>query len=491
MIHYLVCRGYGFTIRPLLKDAGAPKIVTLPYDKALRATELPKSTYIFTDIDRLSSADRVTAGRLYRKLNASGCRVFNDPGRVQTRLPLLRRLHRQGLNAFNVYALDEIDEPMRFPVFLRVADDHGGPLSDLIEDRATLVRAIDALVEIGYPPATLIVTEYAAEPIGPGIFRKLSVFRVGERFVPHPCVHDTGWTIKWGRTGVATPELYDEELEIIRTNPFAEQMREVFEIGGIDFGRVDFSFVDGRPCIYEINTNPTLAAPSPHPVPQRVESRRVWWDGLLSAMHDIDAPHHTGPQIDLRYENPAALEAALQSYPDLKQGFLRLAEALSQAGDGQAAGENAERAFAQAPHDPNVAIRVSRILADHDRLSEAADTVSRAVQANPESFDLLLHAGRVLARAGRGAAAVEANQHAIALRPDDLKGYEALYGIQWALGDPTAALDTVKTAIEVVGGQDGPAAARRLKKLRAQQRALRRARVRKRIREIINAGKHR
>ena len=461
MIHYFICRGYGFTVRPLQRDARAPKIVTLPYDKALDETELPRATYIFTDIERLSSSDRVAAGRLYRKLETSGCRVLNDPRRVKTRLPLLRRLHDEGVNAFNVYTLDEIDAPMHFPVFVRVSDDHGGPLTDLIFDHETLKRAIEALVELGYPPATLIVTEYAAEPLGPGIFRKLSVFRVGEHFLPHPCVHDTSWTIKWGRTGVATSELYDEELEIIKTNPFADQMRRVFEIGGIDFGRVDFSLVDGRPCIYEINTNPTLAGPAAHPVPQRVESRRLWWDGFLSAMHEIDHFGEESTPIDTGVENPTVLSRALQTYPDLKQGFLNLAEAFSQSGNREAALENAERAVAGAPDDADTAIRASRVVADNAQLANAVDIVERAVRSNPKHFELLLQTSWLLARARRRVAAIDAAERAISLQPKTVRGYEALFRIHWILGNRTAAVGAAIKAVSRVRNAHGTAASMR------------------------------
>lgn len=489
MIQFLVCRGYGFTLRPLQKDAKAPKTVIVPYDKALRETELPRATYVFTDLERLSNSDRVAAGHLFRKLAAGGCRVLNDPNRVQARLPLLRTLYRNGLNCFNVHSLqDDVDEPIRFPVFLRVADDHKGPLTDLIPDEDTLERAIEALVEIGYPRNTLIAVEYAAQPIGPGLFRKLSIFRVGDRFVPHPCVHDVGWTIKQGRTGVATTELYDEELEIVRTNPFAEDMKAVFEVAGTDFGRVDFSLVDGRPCIYEINTNPTLASPSPHPVPQRVKSRELWWDGFLSALREIDEPDENGPHLNVSRDNAAILGRALENYPGLRDGFLKLSEALTRCGDREAAMRNAYLALAQGPKDPNLAIRVSRLAADNERLDEAIDIVGQALKANPEDFELVLHASKLLTRVSRNKEAMDAADQAVSLRPDDARGYEALYGMQWALGNMAAALETAKTAIRLVGDIRGATAAGRLKKLRAHQRALRHALVRQRVRSFLGQG---
>src|SRR5688500_9456386 len=138
MITIIVCRGFGYTVAAIQRDPRAPEINVRTYGQVLAQPLLPKASYVFTDIDRLSSADRVAAGRLYRRLAAHGCRVFNDPARVRTRLPLLRELHRRGINDFNVYSLDEDTKPVRFPVFLRIANDHSGPLTDLISDQATL-----------------------------------------------------------------------------------------------------------------------------------------------------------------------------------------------------------------------------------------------------------------------------------------------------------------------------------------------------------------
>ena len=142
MICFLVCRGYGFTVRPLQQDLDAPEITILPYGQVLRESTLPKATYVFVDIDRLNSAELVGAGRLFRRLAAGGCRVLNDPARVLTRFPLLRTLNRCGINGFDVFSIEEADKPKRFPVFIRIADDHVGPVTDLIEDQETLERAI-------------------------------------------------------------------------------------------------------------------------------------------------------------------------------------------------------------------------------------------------------------------------------------------------------------------------------------------------------------
>jgi hypothetical protein len=79
--------------------------------------------------------------------------------------------------------------------------------------------------------------------------------------------------VKYGKPGIATPELYEEEYDFIATNPFAEALRPVFDIAGVDYGRVDFGLVAGRPQIYEINTNPDIKLrPPPGDVQRRNDS---------------------------------------------------------------------------------------------------------------------------------------------------------------------------------------------------------------------------
>jgi tetratricopeptide (TPR) repeat protein len=238
------------------------------------------------------------------------------------------------------------------------------------------------LIEIGYPRSALIIVEYAAEPVRPGIFRKLSVFRVADRYLPHVCVHDSNWIIKAGRSGAAPSELYDEELEILRTNPFAERMKPIFEIAEIDFGRVDFSFVGEQLCIYEINTNPTLARPHGHAFPQRTESMRLGWEGLLSALHAIDHPAESGSRVDVGVDDATTLRKALDIYPFVKDGSLHLSEAYARRGDSEKAIKYAESALAQAPDDIRVTLRVSSLLADNDKLGEAIASTPSSTKTN-------------------------------------------------------------------------------------------------------------
>jgi len=57
----------------------------------------------------------------------------------------------------------------------------------------------------------------------------------------------------------------------------------------VDYGRVDYGLVDGRPQIYEINSNPDLKLrPEPGPAARRNESNDLFRANYLEALKAID-----------------------------------------------------------------------------------------------------------------------------------------------------------------------------------------------------------
>lgn len=290
MIRFLLTRGHSYTLKKVKRSRTAPRITITHYDRIFRARWLRRGTYVFTDVDRLSFWDLELAAQTFLQLKAAGLKVWNNPARVKTRYPLLRALHEAGLNDFNVYRAAEDFSRARFPVFVRKLQNHREPLSDLLYTHSEARQVIDAAVAAGTPMENLIVIEYAAEPVRDGLFRKLSAFRIGDRIVPHISVHDTSWLVKYGQHGIGTEDIYREELELLKANPFADQLRRVFDIAEIEYGRADFGIYRGRIQIYEINTNPHVAAPGAHPSPIRRESMRLIWNLYLEALRAIDSP---------------------------------------------------------------------------------------------------------------------------------------------------------------------------------------------------------
>jgi hypothetical protein len=288
VIIYVTTERHRYTILDLVK-ATAGRVRSATYDEVAKQPYLPRAAYIFTDMDRLSPWHLVRAAKTYRMLGQNGLPTYNDPARFLGRYGLLRKLHREGINQFNVYRADSIEKPARWPVFLRVEGDHKEPLSGLIHDQAELNRCIEKLVADGAPLSLLLIIEYAAEEVRPGLYRKLSVFRIGERMVTHTCVHDDQWVAKYGKPAIAPHELYEEEYSMVEGNVYADDMRRVFDLVGLEYGRVDFGLVGGRPQIYEVNSNPDVKLdPKSTGVELRDKSNALFKQRYLAAISVLD-----------------------------------------------------------------------------------------------------------------------------------------------------------------------------------------------------------
>ncbi len=288
MIRFLVTGGHRYELERVCKAPQAPPVSLMGYDRLLRANWLRRATYVFADIDRLGFWDLEIAAHAYLEMKQLGLTVLNNPAKVKTRYALLRALHRAGLNDFNIYRADEINSSIRFPVFLRKNQLHDGPLTDLLHCGRKLENAIAAAVDGGTPMENLVVIEFAAEPVQPGIYRKLSAYRIGDVIVPAMSFHKAGWLVKIGQLGLAGENLYRDELKLLQTNPFAEHLKKAFEIAEIEYGRADFGIYKGRVQIYEINTNPFIGGLFPHPSAIRQESMRLCWDKYLEALRALD-----------------------------------------------------------------------------------------------------------------------------------------------------------------------------------------------------------
>jgi hypothetical protein len=289
MIQFLQTRGHAYTVKAVTRAKGAPAIGVLNYDALIRARGLRRGTWIFTDLDRLGFWDLEHVSHLYLQIKRAGLRVLNNPATVRSRYPLLRALRAAGLNDFNAYRVDELDAIEHFPVFVRKIHGHREPLSELLQTRAELQKTVDAAIAAGTPRENLLVIEFAAEAVRPGVYRKLSAFRIGDAIIPHISVHDTGWLVKYGKKFDNIEDLYQEELSMLQTNPHAEHLKKVFDIAGIEYGRADFGIYRGRIQVYEINTNPHVAPACEHPSATRVASMNLSWQKYLDGLRAIDS----------------------------------------------------------------------------------------------------------------------------------------------------------------------------------------------------------
>jgi hypothetical protein len=294
MIVFVLTAEHRYTHKTLLEPDIPVRVGLLSYGELLDAKAVPRATYVFTDMDRLSLWELRLAALAFGRMRDQGLRVLNDPARAASRWGLLRRLHLAGINDFDAYRVEEGVRPRRWPVFLRAEGAHLGPMTDLLHGWDRLQAEIDRAVAKGAPLTSLLIVEFAAEPALPNFYRKFGSFRVGRSSFAHNCVDDDHWIAKIGKMGITPPDLYIEEQRVVRDDPYGPQVAIAFDIAGIDYGRVDFGFVKGRIQIYEINSNPDIAFGDDHPSPVRQESYRIFKEHYLDALRAIDTPDGGG-----------------------------------------------------------------------------------------------------------------------------------------------------------------------------------------------------
>lgn len=262
MLYYLATPGNYGPMRRYLQEWGGAlhrQVKVLGYDALPAPEEFRPGAVIFSDVERLSPKWAEEATELWTALNDRGrFHLLNHPRRTLRRFELLRTLHDRGYNHFNVYRIQELGPSVEFPVFLRHADDHAGALTPLLWDEAALASAVQQLVDAGHPIEHLLAIEYL-ETGQDGLYRKYSVTRAGDLLLPHHIMFDREWQVKG--PSLVSPEMMAEERAFQEEHPHRDTLWAVFELAQVDYGRADYGLVNGRPQIWEINTNPTLLYP--------------------------------------------------------------------------------------------------------------------------------------------------------------------------------------------------------------------------------------
>jgi hypothetical protein len=244
----------------------------------LPGRELSSGTYIFSALDHLTPGGVRFVRELIDQLRhqSARSRVLNDPARVLKRYELLAALHAQGLNRHGTRRATEVTPNVRFPVFVREESEHNGSLTPLLTDRATLQRALGRLVLKGYRLRDLLVVEYCETGDARGRYRRYSAFVVGDRIVARELMVGDGWMLKSHGNAPTRSEI-DEENAYVLGNPHVAELRRIFDLAGIDYGRIDYALVAGRIETWEINLNPTIRRGrqlDPNPIPPEVNRLR-------------------------------------------------------------------------------------------------------------------------------------------------------------------------------------------------------------------------
>ncbi|HEY9228859.1 MAG TPA: hypothetical protein VIP11_19560 [Gemmatimonadaceae bacterium] len=340
MISYVVGAPGSFSVRFYLNEEGSAlgdRMRIVQYDELVRLRHLPLGTWIFAEIDRLSGPERdlvcIVCERL-RAAKADVC-VMNDPARVRLRHDLLCAAHNAGINHFQAWPATSVQlraragavnrDPdavpattLRYPVFVRFANQHSGNLTPLLDSPADLERAVASLAAGGIRLRELLVVEFCDTKDEHGVYRKYSAYKVGDRIIPRYLECSRDWMVKWDQR-IFDRERAEEETRYLETNPHEAWIRAIFRLARIDYGRIDYGVLAGEPQVWEINMNPTIGRGPGPKLPQRADivaykailapAFNAFYNNFQNAWEIVDRATHTEGAVEL--QTPRALVRAI------------------------------------------------------------------------------------------------------------------------------------------------------------------------------------
>lgn len=315
-MYYLVNQQHDYTVRGYLQSPRSQDLscsIRLLYYRQLRKLhELPSGTYIFSDHERLSPNQTRLAVSLWNQLAGKpGMRLLNNPSLVWRRYELLRRLFELGRNQFNVYRLDEPRSQIRFPVFVREEREHNGSLTELIHSPGELDKELQRLLSPlqKYQPDDLLIVEFCDVRNSDGIFVKYSAARIGDRILSRYLQTSKDWKIKLANS-IVDKDSRALECDFIRSNPYEDRVREIFDLAHIDYGRLDYGLLGDQLQVWEINTNPMMAGmPANKGEPEVAMARtallepgrRLFHQAMRDAFEVIESPAQDHQPIPLSF----------------------------------------------------------------------------------------------------------------------------------------------------------------------------------------------
>ena len=294
MIYYLVTRPFGWTVDNYLKGYGKvlkKQFKVIPYETLFGIRRFSNGVYIFSDTERLTDLTRDLALQLWERLQnaGKGVIVLNHPVKSMARYQLLRTLHDSGVNQFNIYWLRDGVMPKRFPVFLRDETKHGYFYSTVLKTPEELSAVTKQIRSDRSRFENSIMVEFCDTSDADGIFRKYAAFMVGDRILPWYVFFSRHWDVRFKyHLKEWTESMEREEDQHVRKNPHESFIREIFHTAGIQYGRMDFGLLNGRPQVWEINTNPELFSPGQYP-PQRAIRRDFFGGEMTGAFQSLIA----------------------------------------------------------------------------------------------------------------------------------------------------------------------------------------------------------
>jgi hypothetical protein len=293
MIYHVITGENSHTIERYLKDWAPhlkPRSHVFRIEKLHEAERLPVSTYLFSDIERLSEERREILSQVYKQLEAHGARLLNNPRTSKDRYGLLKCLYEAGINTHRIFKIDELPSDLKFPVFVRVGNDHKGTMTHLLHSWTELENALLSAAFQGFVMSDLVVVEFAdTRASSDEEYHRYYAYRLGDRIIPRGYSWSRNWQVKGRDVNPAWDA--EERAAYLEEKPHQDQLMNMFKLAGIEWGRADYSVQNGKIRVWEINTSPTFAITGPD---KYEEFRRVFHlraaELLSEAFEAVDQP---------------------------------------------------------------------------------------------------------------------------------------------------------------------------------------------------------
>jgi hypothetical protein len=103
------------------------------------------------------------------------------------------------------------------------------------------------------------------------------------------------------------PALLEEQIRYLESNPHEKQLMEIFRLARIEWGRIDYSLLDGRIQVWEINTNPHIIR-RPEKIKKEILPAYARFVELLRpAFSELAGRTNSEPRIPLLLRLPTSL----------------------------------------------------------------------------------------------------------------------------------------------------------------------------------------
>jgi hypothetical protein len=326
MVVFLVTRLGRSTLTKFFKTWGAglaPSVELVYYEKLARTGELPRAdTYVFTDLERLTPTGLRTAADLADQLAAlhDAPRIINHPGGVMLRYELLRALHERSVNSFRAHHALPVPTALRYPVFLRSEHEHH-VLTPLLRSRRDVERELVRANARGADLTSLLAVEYEDVADQDGMFHRYISHVIGNTIVPGYLAFNSHWVVKAGR--FLDGDRLAQQRASVLTREYEPLLRQIAQLAGVGYGRVDYAVVEGRIHIWELNTNPTLLVRPEEFSQFALEEVGPLVDHLMDALGRLaGTPGAPGRPVKVRIP-PIERVARLQRRPSRRAQFVR------------------------------------------------------------------------------------------------------------------------------------------------------------------------